>query len=530
MKVHIATNEFDMIETVRNMKPDLIICPFLKTAIPEEVWKNNICIIVHPGIVGDRGPSSLDWAITENQLEWGVTLLQADHEMDAGDIWSTKHFIMSNKTKSALYRNEVTQAAVRCLLDTIEKFQSNQFYPVPLDYENSEVNGMLHVPMKQIHRKINWNDPTEVILTKIHAADSNPGVLDKIFDQEYYLYGAHKESNLGGKPGEIIGKRNEAICRATGDGAIWITHLKPKGYFKIPATLALKNKLNHIHDYSLTPFEKYEGDTYREIYYEEKNKVGYLYFNFYNGAMSTEQCIRLQETLIEIKQRDISVLVLMGGDDFWSNGIHLNTIEHNENPAHESWRNINAMNDLVLEIISMDSKLVISALQGNAGAGGVVLALAADCIYARHGIVLNPYYKKMGGLFGSEYWTYLLPKRVGSKKAYELTEQCLPISTKTAKSIGLLDGVYSQNKLEFIKQINLHAENLANSSGLKQLIVEKNEDRRNDEKYKTLSQYRKEELKHMWDNFYGADKSYHIARHNFVYKIPCQNNNVILAQ
>lgn len=526
VEIHITTTKCDMIKTVQNQNPDLIICPFLKTAIPEEIWKNYVCIIVHPGIVGDRGPSSLDWAITNNLPEWGVTFLQANHEMDAGDIWSTDNFVMSSKTKSALYRHEVTQAGVKCLLDVIKKFQSNRFSPIPLNYENSEVKGRLHITMKQIHRKIDWNDSTEVIFKKICAADSNPGVLDTIFEEEYYLYGAHKESKLRGATGEIIGKRDGAICRATGDGAIWITHLKPKGYFKIPAALALKNKLDHIPEYSLTPFEIYTGDSYREIFYEEKNKVGYLYFNFYNGAMSTEQCIRLQETLIDIKKREITVLVLMGGHDFWSNGIHLNTIEHSENPADESWRNINAMNDLILEIISMNSKLVISALQGNAGAGGVILALAADYIYARDGVVLNPHYKKMGGLFGSEYWTYLLPKRVGDKKAYELTEKCLPISTATAKSIGLLDDVFGQTAVEFVEQIVFRAETIANSLDFQQFISKKNEKRKNDEASKALNQYREEELKHMWNNFYGLDKSYHIARHNFVYKIPCTSSTL----
>ena len=50
-------------------------------------------------------------------------------------------------------------------------------------------------------------------------------------------------------------------------------------------------------------------------------------------------------------------------------------------------------------------------MQGNAGAGGVFLALAADQVWARHGVVLNPHYKNMGNLYGSEYWTYLLPRR-----------------------------------------------------------------------------------------------------------------------
>ena len=34
---------------------------------------------------------------------------------------------------------------------------------------------------------------------------------------------------------------------------------------------------------------------FREIAYEERRGVGYLRFDFYNGAMSTEQCRRLLE-------------------------------------------------------------------------------------------------------------------------------------------------------------------------------------------------------------------------------------------
>ena len=52
---------------------------------------------------------------------------------------------------------------------------------------------------------------------------------------------------------------------------------------------------------------------------------------------------------------------------------------------------------------------------GDTAAGGVPLALAADHVVARDDVVLNPYYQHMGGLYGSEYWTYLLPRRVGPR-------------------------------------------------------------------------------------------------------------------
>src|SRR5580700_1627209 len=40
--------------------PDLIVCPFLKTLIPETIWRRSRCLVFHPGPCGDRGPSSLD--------------------------------------------------------------------------------------------------------------------------------------------------------------------------------------------------------------------------------------------------------------------------------------------------------------------------------------------------------------------------------------------------------------------------------------------------------------------------------------
>lgn len=47
-------------------------------AIPEDIYKRIKCLIVHPGIKGDRGPSSIDWAILNQSKEWGVTIIEAD--------------------------------------------------------------------------------------------------------------------------------------------------------------------------------------------------------------------------------------------------------------------------------------------------------------------------------------------------------------------------------------------------------------------------------------------------------------------
>jgi len=527
---HELSVEFDINDVVTQhavelFQPDLIIAPYLKRAIPETIWRKTICFIIHPGIAGDRGPSALDWAIMYNRKEWGVTVLQANAEMDSGDIWASETFPMRFTKKSSLYRHEVVEAATKATLTAVTRFESRSFRPTPLDYTNPMITGQLHQPIRQADRHINWQrDKTVDILRKIHAADGFPGVLDTIQDKSCYLFDATLEDRLTGKPGTILARRHNAICRATTDGAIWIGHIKlpseNEPTFKIAATQALADDIQQIPELHIDPLASIDHSTHRDIWYEQQNNVGYLHFDFYNGAMDTRQCERLRDAYLKVTERDIQVIVLMGGPDFWSNGIHLNHIEHALSPADESWRNINAINDLAEAIIKTENQLTIAALQGNAGAGGVFLSLAADQIYARSHCILNPHYKSMGNLYGSEYWSYLLPRRVQSAYVNSLTQNRLPIDAKEAHKIGLIDGCFELSSGDFKKEIIKIAEMMALHSDFSVRLKQKKQRRRYDELQKPLQSYRNEELSHMKLNFYGFDPSYHVARYHFVHKTP----------
>ncbi len=465
VKVHVASTQKNMIDAVNDFEPDLIIAPYLKTRIPEHVWKNYTCFIIHPGIVGDRGSSSLDWAILNNEQEWGVTILQAAEKMDAGPVWSTATFPMRNVSKSFIYRHEVTDAAMKALLDAVKKFEEKTFNPKSSAEIDTNARGKWNRSTDENDFRFSWNETTEAIIRKINAADSYPGALATILDDEYYCFGSVEEPRFKGRPGEIIAKRDNAICIATKNSSLWIQCLKgnQEGSIKLPATLALGDEEKNIPELPINIFEENEVDKiFGEIKYEEANGVGYIYFDFYNGAMSTEQCNRLRNVFIEAKQRDTKVIVMMGGADTWSNGIHLNIIEASENPAQTSWENINAIDDLIREIICTDTHYVISALRGNAGAGGVSLALAADKVLARKGIVFNPHTRNMG-LYGSEYWTYLLSKRIGTQRANLFTEQCLPWGTGIAMEVKFIDNCLEGNGDVFYKKVKSIAEEVAQS-------------------------------------------------------------------
>jgi putative two-component system hydrogenase maturation factor HypX/HoxX len=536
---HDVSVEFDVRDSVTEeavalWRPELIVAPFLKRRIPDSVWRRHRCIVIHPGVEGDRGPSALDWAIANGDTEWGVTALEANGEMDAGDVWASVGFPMREATKSSLYRNEITEAAVVALSETLGRMARGE-KARPLDCARAGLRGQLRPAMKQADRAIDWRaDSTSAVLRKIRAADGAPGVRDEVLGVAVHLFGGHREGRLAGRAGDVVGQRDGAILRATVDGAVWITHLRHASddvpSLKLPAAMVLGERLAGVPQVPLAFDAQVDYPTWREIRYEEDGAVGYLDFPFCNGAMGTNACERLRAAFAYARSRPTRVIVLMGGPDFWSNGIDLNLIEAHAHPAEESWRNINAMDDLVRDIVECGGQLVVAAMQGNAGAGGVFLALAADHVYARSGAILNPHYKGMGNLYGSEYWTYLLPRRLSTDRAEAITQGRQPMAAPAAAASGLIDDHFGASASDFRAEVARRAQALAVAPSFAAVLAARNARRAADEARKPLAAYRAEELARMRLNFFGFDPSYHVARHGFVFKLPRSRTPLWLAR
>ena len=533
---HDLSVEFDIADSVADeavalFRPDVIVAPFLKRPVPESIWSRHLVLIVHPGIVGDRGPSALDWAIAGGEREWGVTVLQAEADMDAGPVWASADFPLRAAAKASVYRNEVTRAAlaaVREALGHIPAWRAGRWQPRPLA-TIGDARGRLRPLMRQTERAIDWSrDDTATVLAKIHAADGFPGVADRLFGHACHLFDAHPApAEAGAAPGEVLARRDGAVLRAIVDGAVWIGHVRRADAahaFKLPATVAFAAEAAALPERP-APLMRGAAD-HGELRYRESEDgtVGFLAFEFYNGAMSTAQCERLAAAIRFAAGRPTRVLVLEGGRDFWSNGIHLNTIEAADSatnsPADESWANINAMNDVCLALLTLTDRVTVAALRGNAGAGGCFLALAADEVWARDGIVLNPHYKNMGNLYGSEYWSYLLPRRVGADAARAIMQDRLPLLARRALDEGLVDACFGADCGAFETEVERRAARLAADPALSGRIAAKARRRAEDEALKPLAAYRAEELACMRRNFYGFDPSYHVARYHFVTKSP----------
>ena len=210
------------------------------------------------------------------------------------------------------------------------------------------------------------------------------------------------------------------------------------------------------------------------------------------------------------------MLVLRGGEIF-ANGIHLNVIEAAPSPEIEAWHNIQAIDDVCREIITCTGQLVVASVGGNAGAGGVMLALGADRVLARDGVVLNPHYRTMG-LYGSEYWTYVLPRRVGAHRAESLAGRCEPVDAQEAVRIGLVDDALAGPPAAFEEAVLEYATRLATRADLLEPAGAQARRPGRRRARRPLESYRAEELALMHLDIFDDRRGFAAARHAFVHK------------
>jgi putative two-component system hydrogenase maturation factor HypX/HoxX len=364
----------------------------------------------------------------------------------------------------------------------------------------------------------------------------NPSVKDTFKDKLgmgtlFGFYGPKLEYNRSligppgnHSPGEVIGTRHGAILVRLNNPniAIWFSHMKmfPNcKHLKVPANHLIKSTAELPEEKACPELPMYtHPETFQEIYMWKEDGIIYLHFDFYNGACSTTQLKRLQAVIENLGYRsDFHTLVLMGGRTYFGNGINLNTIEAADYPSVESLKNINAIDDVILEFVKLEDKCVVASLSRNAGAGGVMMTCAADFTISNQSIVLNPGYAAMG-LYGSEYWTYFYVNRAKDRGIDEETymapmkKGAYPIGAQEATKLGLVDVVLGFNAEEQEKLLPGH---LASMKDQIDLFVQNKKKLRTKEFYKTIHEHRVREIEKMKVCF--ASDEYINGRAKFVY-------------
>jgi enoyl-CoA hydratase len=161
------------------------------------------------------------------------------------------------------------------------------------------------------------------------------------------------------------------------------------------------------------------------------------------NSMAFDVMVPLKEVLEEITyDNSVRVVVLTGaGHGFSSGADHKSagSVPHVQNLTRPTYalRSMAILDDVILALRKLHQP-VIAAVNGAAIGGGLCLALAADIRVAAHGA----YFRAAGinnGLTASELGlSYLLPRAIGSSRAFEIMLTGRDIDAGEAERIGLV--------------------------------------------------------------------------------------------
>ncbi|WP_197376908.1 enoyl-CoA hydratase [Mycolicibacterium baixiangningiae] len=170
------------------------------------------------------------------------------------------------------------------------------------------------------------------------------------------------------------------------------------------------------------------------------------------NSMAFDVMVPLRDVLHELTyDNDVRAVVLTGaGRGFSSGADHKSagSVPHVEGLTRPSYglRSMEILDDVILALRKMHQP-VIAAVNGAAIGGGLCLALAADIRVAASGA----YFRAAGinnGLTASELGlSYLLPRAIGSSRAFEIMLTGRDVDADEAQRIGLVSHTVPERDL-----------------------------------------------------------------------------------
>ena len=285
--------------------------------------------------------------------------------------------------------------------------------------------------MTQADRSFDFAQGTEHIIRRIRAADGSPGVRTEVAGLPVFAYDAHPGMARGVRPGALISRRQGAVLVGTGDGSVWLGHLRhdEPGAVKLPATSLLGRRLRGVPNSPLPAGTEPEVPSYRQVRYRRTGRSG--------GWPSTSTTAPWRSgTAGGCSPRCATRPRRTPGS--WCCAVastHSATASTSTSsrrpPTRPTWPGPTSgrINDCAGRSSPARGRWSSRPTPAAPAPAARCSALGADVVAARSGVVLNPHYDL--GLYGADLHTYTLPRRVGGSVAERLLTERLPVGAGT---------------------------------------------------------------------------------------------------
>ncbi len=226
----------ELIEKIRQMKPDVIVVVAFGQILPQEVLDipRYGSINVHGSLLPKyRGAAPIQWSIINGDEVTGITTMQMDAGMDTGDILKKYEIgIDPDDTYGTLYE-KLKILGGKAIVDTLDRLVDGtiQRKKQPEDFSMAPM-------IEKEMGKIDWNKTSKEIRNLIRGFNPMPGAYTNIGDTKMKILRAEYTYEIYDDklPGEIVkGDSKAGLLVKTGDGVLELTEIQMPNLKKMEA-------------------------------------------------------------------------------------------------------------------------------------------------------------------------------------------------------------------------------------------------------------------------------------------------------
>ena len=249
---------FDIIEEIKNLKPDFIIVVAYGIILPKTVLDipNFFCLNGHASDLPRwRGAAPIQRAIEAGDKTTAACAMIMEETLDTGPVIAKKKINILNKDTASSLHDKLSKLTANVLIESMDKIIQNKYKPI-----KQKITGITYAnKITSNDTLINWSQNNEEILRKLRSLSNWPGGWTYHNQNRIRIHEAKKIEFSDGKenikPGEFIGYSGNGspIIQCGSNSFLEITQIQKEGKKKM-------NSQDFLRGYKINIGDKFRRD------------------------------------------------------------------------------------------------------------------------------------------------------------------------------------------------------------------------------------------------------------------------------
>jgi methionyl-tRNA formyltransferase len=183
------------------------------------------CVNVHASLLPRyRGAAPIQWAILHGERETGITIMQINERMDAGDILLQRATAIGEHETYGELQDRLALLGAPLLLEALEALERGTLRGVPQD----EAQATLAPRLDKAAGAIDWSQPAVAIERRVRAFNPWPSAYTRLGGQQLKIHRASVMPDGRGEPGSVIAVDGAPVV-ACGADALRLDEVQVEG-------------------------------------------------------------------------------------------------------------------------------------------------------------------------------------------------------------------------------------------------------------------------------------------------------------